>query len=243
MNERPAGRLEGRVALITGASRGIGAAVARRFAGEGAHVILVARTQGALEELDDEIRASGGRASLVPADLMDFPTIERMGAATYERFGRLDVLVANAGVLGTLSPVGHIDPAEWEGVLAVNVTANWRLIRSFDPLLRRSDAGRAIFVTSGITQGISPYWGAYAASKAALEMIVRTYAAEVRKTPLRVNLLSPGAVRTAMRVAAFPGEDPDTLPAPESVTESFIRLAEPACTRHGEWIEARHDAR
>lgn len=231
-------RLEGRVALVTGASRGIGRAVAVRYAEEGAHLILSARTQGALEEVDDEVRALGTSATLVPADLTDFTTIDRMGAAVFERFGRLDVLVGNAGDLGTLSPLAHIDPATWERVMAINLTANWRLIRSFDPLLRTSEAGRAIFVTSGITAGPRAYWGAYAVSKAALEMMVRIYAAEVVKTRVRVNLINPGATRTRMRAAAFPGEDPATVKAPESITGLFVDLGEAACTRHGEVVDA-----
>jgi len=231
-------RLEGRIALVTGASRGIGRAVALRYAAEGAHLIVTARTQGALEELDDEIRALGGAATLVPADITDFATIDRIGAAIYERFGRLDVLVGNAGDLGTLGPLAHTDPATWERVMAVNLTANWRLIRSFDPLLRASEAGRAIFVTSGITDHPRAYWGAYAVSKAALEMLVRIYAAEVVKTPVRVNLISPGATRTRMRTVAFPGEDPATVKPPESVAGLFVDLAEAACMRNGEVMYA-----
>ena len=232
------GRLAGRVALITGASRGIGRAVALRFAREGADLILAAKTQGALEEVDDEVRALGRSATLVPADLTDYALIDRMGAAVYERWGRLDVLVGNAGALGVLSPLGHIPPETWENVIAVNVTANWRLIRSFDPLLRASDAGRAIFVTSGVSGGRA-YWGAYAVSKGALETMVRTYAAEVgRTTPVRANLINPGPTRTRMRAQAYPGEDPNTLKTPDDVAGLFVDLAVPACTMNGEIVEA-----
>ena len=231
-------RLEGRVALITGASRGIGRAVALRFAEEGAHLILTARTQGALEEVDDEVRKSGDGATLVAEDLTDFDTIDRMGAAVFERFGRLDVLVGNAGQLGVLGPIGHTDPETWDQVMAVNVTANWRLIRAFDPLLKASQAGRAIFVTSAIAQAPRAYWGAYAVSKAALETMVLTYAAEVAKTRLRVNLIDPGATRTAMRASAYPGEDPMCLKTPEDLAGAFVELADGACTRHGEVVRA-----
>ncbi|MDH3919698.1 MAG: SDR family NAD(P)-dependent oxidoreductase, partial [Rhodospirillales bacterium] len=203
------GRLAGRIALVTGASRGLGAAVARRFAAEGARLVLVARTVGGLEEVDDALRRAGGEpATLVPLDLRDFDRIDQLGAQLYERFGRLDVLVGNAAVLGTLSPLGHVAPKTWSEVLEVNLTANWRLIRSLDPLLRQSEAGRAVFVTSGVTARAYPYWGPYAASKAALESLVRTYAAEAEKTALKVNLLDPGVLRTALRAQAFPGEDP-----------------------------------
>ncbi len=233
------GRLAGRIALITGASRGIGAAVARRFAAEGAQLVLVARTVGGLEELDDRIREDGGqKATLVPLDLREFDAIDRLGASLYERFGRLDVLVGNAGVLGTLSPVGHIEPPDWAEVLDVNLTANWRLIRSLDPLLRRSQAGRAIFVSSGAAVAAHAYWGAYAVSKAALEMLVKTYAAELAKTNVRANLIDPGAVRTAMRAKAFPGEDPETLRTPETIAETFVELAEAACKKNGEIVRA-----
>lgn len=233
------GRLAGRIALITGASRGIGAAVATRFAREGARLVLVARTVGGLEEVDDAVRASGGGATLVPLDLLDFPKIDELGAAVAERFGRLDILVGNAGMLGGLRPIPHYRPDDWERVLALNVTANWRLIRSFDALLRASDAGRVIFVTCGVTIGVHPYWGAYAASKAALETLARTYAAEVRKTHVRVNLLNPGAVRTRMRAEAMPGKDPESLPPPEAVADTFVALAEPAWTLTGEIVSAR----
>ena len=231
-------RLDGRIALITGASRGIGAAVAKRFGAEGAHVILVARTVGGLEEIDDKVRAAGGGATLVPLDLLDGEAVDRLGASLAERWGRLDILVGNAAMLGRLAPVGHFPPDEWERVMALNIGANWRLIRAFDALLRASDAGRVIFVTSGITQHPAPYWGAYAVSKAALEALARTYAAEVAKTKVRVNLINPGPTRTAMRAQAFPGEDPATLPAPEALTDAFVALAEPAFTQNGLWLAA-----
>jgi NAD(P)-dependent dehydrogenase (short-subunit alcohol dehydrogenase family) len=233
------GRLAGRIALVTGASRGIGAAVAERFAAEGAHLVLAARTVGGLEETDDAVRRASGRgATLVPLDLRDFDTIDQLGASLFERFGRLDILVGNAGVLGTLAPAGHIAPNVWQQVIDVNLTANWRLIRSLDALLRAAEAGRAIFVTSGAASGSHAYWGAYAASKAALEALVRTYAAEVTKTALKVNLLDPGAVRTRMRAQAFPGEDPQRLAPPEAITDLFVELAAADCTRHGEVLRA-----
>jgi NAD(P)-dependent dehydrogenase (short-subunit alcohol dehydrogenase family) len=236
MTEAPAGRLAGRLALITGASRGLGAAAALAFAKEGAHCVLVARTVGGLEALDDKIKAMGGQATLVPLDVTDSPGIDRLGAALHERFGRVDVLLGNAGVLGSLSPIGHIEPKLFEQVMAVNVTANWRLIRSIDPLLRASDAGRAIFVTSGISRKVVPYWGAYAASKAALDMLVGVYAAEIAHTNVRVNLYNPGPMPTGMRSQAFPGEDQATLPPLEAHAEGLIRLAIPSCTMNGEWV-------
>ena len=229
-------RLKDRIALITGASRGLGAAAALAYAREGAHCVLVARTVGGLEAVDDQIKAAGGTATLVPLDITDGPGIDRLGAALYERFGRIDVLLGNAGLLGMLAPLGHIEPAIFEKVMAVNVTANWRLIRSMDPLLRRSDAGRAIFVTSGVTRRAIPYWGAYAASKAALEMLAGIYAAEIEHTKIRVNLYNPGATRTGMRKEAFPGENPETLPAPEAHGEGLIQLALPSCTMNGQWV-------
>jgi NAD(P)-dependent dehydrogenase (short-subunit alcohol dehydrogenase family) len=236
-SSRSPGRLAGRIALVTGASRGIGAAVAERFAAEGAHLVLVARTVGGLEEVDDAVRGAGGEpATLVPLDLRDFDKIDQLGASLYERFGRLDVLVGNAAVLGTLSPIGHVQPATWSETLEVNLTANWRLIRSLDPLLQQSEAGRAVFVTSGAASGGAPYWAPYAASKAALETMVRSYAAEVQKTAVRVNLVDPGKVRTGLRAQAFPGEDPAGLPAPEAVAGRFVELAAADCTRNGEVV-------
>jgi NAD(P)-dependent dehydrogenase (short-subunit alcohol dehydrogenase family) len=230
-------RLKGRIALITGASRGLGAAAAVAYAREGAHCVLVARTVGGLEAVDDKIKELGNDgATLVPLDVTDGPGIDRLGAALYERFGRLDVLLGNAGLLGTLSPIGHIDPPIFERVMAVNVTANWRLIRSLDPLLKRSDAGRAIFVTSGISRVVVPYWSAYATSKAALDMMVATYAAECAHTSVRVNLYNPGPTRTGMRKEAFPGEDPETLPLPEAHGEGLVQLALPSCEMNGEWV-------
>jgi NAD(P)-dependent dehydrogenase (short-subunit alcohol dehydrogenase family) len=239
MAEGTSPRLAGRIAVITGASRGIGAAVAKRFATEGAHLVLLARTVGGLEEVDDEIQRAGAEAAtLVPMDLRDGDQIDRLGAALYERFKRVDILVGNAGALGTLSPLPHVSPKDWEEVIAVNVTANWRLIRSLDPLLRQSDAGRAIFVTSGLGHMPIAYWGPYATSKASLEMLVRIYAAEVSKTKIRVNLLDPGIVRTAMRAKAFPGENPMSLKPPEAITDRFVELAEPVCTLNGERVQA-----
>jgi len=238
------GRLDGRVALITGASRGIGAAVAKRFAAEGAHVILVARTAGGLEETDDAIRAAGhSPATLVPLDLARPDSADQLAASVYQRFEGLDILVGNAAVLGVLSPVGHLDPKTWDSVFAVNVTANWRLIRGFDPLLRRAEHGRAIFVTAGAARSAPAFWGAYAASKAALEALVQTYAREVERTEVRVNLIDPGVVGTRLRATAFPGEDPATLPAPETVAEDFVALAAPDCARHGELVVVQPAAR
>ena len=233
------GILEGRVALITGASRGIGAAVAEAFAREGAHLILVARTVGGLEETDDRVKTAGGSATLVPMDITDFEAINRLGASIYERWGKLDVLVANHGILGVLSPISHYDPKLWDEVMTVNLTSCQRLVRSLDPLLRQSDAGRAIFVTSGAAVGERPNWGAYAVSKAALEAMVRSYAGETRRTNLRVNLLNPGGTRTKMRATAFPGEDPMSLKTPEDIAPAFLDLASPACVAHGERIDAQ----
>jgi NAD(P)-dependent dehydrogenase (short-subunit alcohol dehydrogenase family) len=230
--------LTGKVALVTGASRGIGAAVAERFAREGAHVILAARTIGGLEEVDDAIRAAGGSATLVPVDLRDFIKIDELAAALFERYGRLDILVGNAGEFGTFSPLGHIDPAIWTEVMDLNLTANWRLIRAMDPLLRAAPAGRAIFVTSGVARSVFPYWGPYAVSKAALEMLVKIYAGEITKTRVRANLIDPGIVRTRLRARAFPGENPAHLPPPESVTGAFLALAVPECARNGELVTA-----
>src|SRR4051812_2500209 len=202
--------MAGRIALVTGASRGIGRAAALALAGAGCHVVAVARTVGGLEELDDAIREKGGTASLVPLDLKDGDGIDKLAIALYERYERLDVLVGNAGILGSLSPLGHVEVWDWDSVMAVNLTANWRLIRAMDPLLRRAPAGRALFLTSGAAWKAAAYWGPYAVSKAALDTLVRTYAHETETTKVRANLLSPGPTRTRMRAAAMPSEDPET---------------------------------
>src|ERR1700736_1337408 len=223
--------LASRIALVTGASRGIGYAVARALARAGAHVVAVARTQAGLEELDDEIRQAGGSATLVPLNLTDFDGIARLGAALHERHGRLDILVGNAGVPGPSSPLGHIDLKPWNDVIAVNLTANFQLIRCMEPLLRKSDAGRAVFITAGSAQRAPGYRGPYAASKAALETLVRGWAAETASTPIRVNLFSPGPIRTRMRAVVFPGEDPLTLDTPEQAAELIVPMCAP------EWSE------
>jgi NAD(P)-dependent dehydrogenase (short-subunit alcohol dehydrogenase family) len=231
-------RLAGRIALVTGASRGIGAAIAKAYAREGAQLVLLARTVGALEEMDDAIRAEGAPpALLVPLDLRDFDAIDRLGASLYERYGKLDVLVANAGILGALSPTSHIDPKVWQQVIDINLTANYRLIRSLEPLLKRSEAGRAVFLTSGAARGVRPYWGAYAVSKAGLESLVRDWGGELLKTNLKVNLVNPGATRTALRAAAYPTEDPESLKTPEEIAEAFVQLGMAEDQRHGELLD------
>jgi NAD(P)-dependent dehydrogenase (short-subunit alcohol dehydrogenase family) len=226
-------RLAGRLALVTGATRGIGRAVALAYAREGAHLILVGRTAGALEEMDDEIRTLGAGATLLTLDLKRHDKIDALGPTIYQRWQKLDILVGNAGILGPLTPLGHLAAEAWDEVLAVNLTANWRLIRTLDPLLRASNAGRVIFVSSGVAARPRAYWGPYAVSKAALEALVRTYADEVANTSVRANLVNPGPTRTRMRAQAYPGEDPATLKTPEDVTDTFVRLAEPACTDNG----------
>ena len=238
-------RLAGRLALITGASRGIGRAVALAMAREGAHVVLLARTVGALEELDDEIRSTGGAATLIELDLRKGDKIDALGPTLYQRWGKLDILVGNAGILGPLSPLAHVPADAWADVMEINLNANWRLIRTCDPLLRKSDAGRAIFVSSGAATGAYAYWGPYAVSKAGLEALVRTYANEIDSSPVRANLINPGPTRTDMRAKAFPGEDPMTLPAAEEIAPLFVELASPTSTVNGqlihfhEWRKAR----
>ncbi|MGJ3265257.1 MAG: SDR family NAD(P)-dependent oxidoreductase [Salinarimonas sp.] len=226
--------LEGRIAVVTGASRGIGRAAALEFARAGAHVVALARTQGALEELDDEIRALGATATLVPLDLKDFDALDRLGAALHERHGRVDVLLGNAGLLGQLAPINQVDQGSWDAVIGVNLTANWRLIRSLDPLLRASDAGRAIFLTSGAAHKAKAYWGPYAISKAGLEVLARTWADEIRNiTAVKVMLVNPGPLRTRMRASAMPGEDPMTLPTPEDLAPRILALALPSWQETG----------
>ncbi|GGC74323.1 SDR family NAD(P)-dependent oxidoreductase [Chelatococcus reniformis] len=225
--------MAGRVALVTGASRGIGRALAVALAGEGAHVIALARTVGALEELDDEIRAAGSTATLVPADLADVEALDRLGLAIHERWGKLDAMVANAGALGPITPLGHVEPKAFDDIMAINVTATYRLIRSMDPLLRASDAGRAMFMSSGAVHNCRAYWGPYSASKAAVEALARTYAAETLTTAIRVSIVNPGPLRTRMRAAAMPGEDPMTLRTPEDLAPKLLPMLRPAWTETG----------
>lgn len=233
-----AGCLAGKIGLITGASRGLGAAIAERFAGEGAHVVLVARTVGGLEETDDRVRAVGGSATLVPLDLRYFIKIDELAATLYQRYGRLDILVGNAAMFGSFTPMPHLDPALWSEVLDLNLTANWRLIRAMDPLLRAAENGRAIFVTTELAHSALPYYAAYAVSKAGLETMVRTYAGELGLTRVKANLIDPGPRRTRLRAHIFPGENPATVPPPETVTDAFVELAVPECDRNGEIITA-----
>jgi NAD(P)-dependent dehydrogenase (short-subunit alcohol dehydrogenase family) len=234
-----AGSLDGQVALVTGASRGIGAAIVRRLAAEGAEIVAIARTQGALEELDDQVRAAGGKPLvLVPEDLRKPGLIEQVAAAMFERWKRLDILVGNAGAIGGgLTPVAQHSPDDWDEAFAINLTANWRLIRACDPLLRMAPAGRAVFTTSAAASRAEPFWGAYAASQAALETMVRTWAAEIANTTqVKANLLDPGPVAGRLRSIAFPGEDPETLPQPDDVAGSFVDLCRADCRHHGEVV-------
>lgn len=221
------GDLTGRVALVTGASRGIGKAAALGLANAGAHVVAVARTTGGLEELDDEIKLAGGAATLVPLDLKDYDGIDRLGAALFERWGRLDVLFANAAILGVVTPLAHLDAKVWDEAMAINVTANWRLIRSLDPLLRASDAGRMLLMSSTAARSCRPYWGTYSITKAALDAMAATYAAEVRQGHACVNVFYPGPIRTRMRALAMPGEDPETLSLPEVLVPDIVRMLSP----------------
>jgi NAD(P)-dependent dehydrogenase (short-subunit alcohol dehydrogenase family) len=231
-------RLKDRIALIIGASRGIGRAVALAFARDGAHVLLLARTRKALEEVDDQVRTRGGKASLIPLDLADGEAIDALGPTLYERFGRLDVLVGNAAILGRLVPLTHIPWEHWERAVAINLTANWRLIRTLDPLLRRSDAGRVIFVTSGVARSARAYWAPYSVTKAALETLAKTYANETADSAIKVNIIDPGATATRMRGEAYPGEDQNTLQTPEAVAEAFVPLAMSDWKETGQIVDA-----
>lgn len=223
MNQSPS--FHGRIALITGASRGIGAATARALAAKGAHVILLARTVGGLEAVDDAIKADGvGSASLIPMDLRQHDQIDALGAELYARYKKLDILIGNAAMLGNLSPVAHMDPAQFADIFSINVTANYRLIRACDPLLRLSDAGRVVMLTSGAAKSAHAFWGSYGASKSALESLTLSYAAEMQRTTVRVNLLDPGVVKTRMRAQAFPAEDTAGLTEPQSVAPTILTL-------------------
>jgi len=230
--------LAGKVILVTGASRGIGYAAALEAARRGAHVVAVARTVGGLEELDDEIQDLGSSATLVPLDLRDGDAIDRLGAAIFERWGALDGLIANAGQLGVLSPLPHVKPEDFDKVMAVNVTANYRLIRSADLLLRQAEAGRAVFVSSSSAKSARPFWGLYAASKAAIDAMVKSYAAEIEQSKVKVNVFYPGAVRTAMRAKAMPGEDPATLPKPADIAPKLVDMISPAFALSGKLYDA-----
>lgn len=231
--------LNGKLALVTGASRGIGYFTAIELAKAGAHVIACARTVGGLEELDDAIKAVGGSATLVPFDLTDMAAIDKLGGSIFERWGKLDILVANAGILGVISPIGHVEAKTFEKVMAINVTATWRLIRSLDPLLKLSEAGRAVILSSGAAHKCRPFWGPYSASKAAVEALARTWAGETENTALRVNSVDPGATRTAMRALAYPGEDKDTLPHPSTVAQALLPLTGPDVTETGKLFSVR----
>ncbi|MFN4274503.1 MAG: SDR family NAD(P)-dependent oxidoreductase [Aliihoeflea sp.] len=239
MSETP--DLSGRVALVTGASRGIGYHLATQMAAAGAHVIAVARTVGGLEELDDEIKAAGGQATLVPLDLSDMAGIDRLGGAVNDRWGKLDILVANAAVLGVIAPIGHVQAKVFDNVMTMNVTSVWRLIRSVDPLLRKSDAGRAILMSSGVAHTARAFWAPYAASKAAVEVLARSWAEETQNSPLRVNSVNPGATRTKMRAAAMPGEDPQTLPHPAEVAAKILPLTSADLKETGGLFDVRQN--
>ncbi|WP_162652463.1 SDR family NAD(P)-dependent oxidoreductase [Lentilitoribacter sp. Alg239-R112] len=233
--------LENKVALVTGASRGIGFATAVELAKNGAHVIALARTVGGLEELDDEIQKVGGNATLIPHDLMDLDGIDNIGSALQERFGKLDILVANAAMLGPITPIGHIDAKIFEKVMHLNVTATWRLIRSIEPLLAKSDSGRAAIISSGVAHSCKPFWGAYSTSKAAVEALARVWAAEVEKRGICVNSVNPGATRTAMRAQAMPGENADTLPLAEEVAAKIVPIFAPGVTVTGKLFDVRKE--
>ncbi|KQS80517.1 oxidoreductase [Rhizobium sp. Leaf384] len=234
--------LKGRIALVTGASRGIGYFTALELARAGAQVIACARTVGGLEDLDDAVKAAGGLpVTLVPFDLADMDAIDRLGAAIHERWGRLDILVANAGILGTISPIGHFEAKVFEKVMTINVTATWRLIRTVEPLLVRSDAGRALIISSSAAHKCKPFWGAYSASKAAVEALARTWAGETQRLPLRILSVDPGGTRTAMRALAMPGEDPETVPHPSEVARTLLTLVGPDQTQTGKLFQVREN--
>lgn len=228
--------LSGKTAVITGASRGIGAAVAKEFARQGAHVILIARTIGGLEQVDDEIKALGGKATLMPLDLFELDALDALGPTLYQHFPKIDIFVGNAAMLGTLAPLGHLKPDEFQQVMNLNVMANFRMIRTLDPLLKAAPQGRVVFVTSGITNDPKAYWGEYAVSKVALEALAKVYASECANTNVKVNILDPGRVRTSMRAQAYPGEDPATRPHPDEIVRYFVDMVQDDFTKNGETI-------
>jgi len=234
--------LSGKLALVTGASRGIGYHSALTLAKHGAHVIAVARTVGGLEDLDDAIRADGGSATLVPFDLLDFDAIDRLGASIYERWGKLDILIANAGMLGDLSPLEHIEPKSFERTLALNLTANWRLIGSTSQLLRSAENARAVFMTADAPDNCKPFWGPYMSSQSALQALVKTWAAECEKTPLRINMLNTGPMRTALRAAAMPGEDPEKIAHPSEISAGLLQLVSDELKENGKIFDRQENA-
>lgn len=231
--------LNNKVILITGASRGIGRAVALAAIKAGAEVVITGRTTGALEELDDEIKAVGGKATIVELDMADYAAMPRLAAAIHGRWGRLDGLLANAAMLGPLTPLSHLDDKVWDNTISVNLTAQWHLIRAMEPLLIVAPAGRAVLVSSGVANGIAPFWGPYAISKAGLEAMGRVWAGETEKTNLRINMINPGGTATGMRASAFPGEDPALLPQPADISPAFLTLLGPDCNDHGKCFNAR----
>ena len=231
--------LSGRHALVTGASRGIGRSAALSLAKAGAHVIAMARTTGALEELHDDIKSLGGTATLIPVDLTNGEAIEQLAPALDQRFGKLDIFVANAGALNDLTPITDVDAKIWNGLLAINLTANWHLTKVLDPLLRQSDAGRVVYVSTGTTESFKPFWGAYTVSKAGLEALAKTYANEIENSTINANILNPGATRTSMRAKAMPGEDPETLPHPDEVADLIVEMCTPEYAKNGARINYR----
>ncbi|OOG76037.1 SDR family NAD(P)-dependent oxidoreductase [Sinorhizobium sp. A49] len=233
--------LKDRVAVVTGASRGIGYFTALELAKAGAHVVACARTVGGLEELDDAIKAAGGSATLVPFDLADMAAIDKLGGAINERWGKLDIMIANAGVLGTISPIGHVEAKVFDKVMTINVNATWRLIRTLEPLLIKSDAGRALILSSSAAHKCKPFWGPYSASKAAVEALARTWAGETQRLPLRILSVDPGATRTAMRAQAMPGEDPETVPHPSEIAAKLLPLVGPDQTETGKLYIVREN--
>ena len=231
--------LTGKVVLITGASRGICKAVALAASNAGAELIITGRTVGALEDVDDEIKSTNGKATIVELDMSDYAAIPRLSTAIYERWGKLDGLVANAATLGPLTPLSHLDDTVWDNTISINLTAQWHLIRAMEPLLISAPAGRAVIVSSGVAEGIKPFWGPYAISKAGLEAMGRVWAGETEQTNLRINILNPGGTATRMRASAFPGENPDLLPQPFDIAPAFLTLLDPECSAHGQRFDAR----
>lgn len=231
--------LKDKVALVTGAGNGIGAATAKALAKKGAHVVMVDKNTPAMEEVDDAIQEMSGSATLIPLDLSDLKSVDTLGPNLYERFGRLDIFIGNAAILGPVTPLPHLNAGDWDSVIQVNLTANFRLIRTLDPLLKKSESGRVVFITSGVTTIENPaYWGPYMVSKAGLEALTRVYAGECANTPIRVNSFSPGIVNTSMSAQAFPGREAEDLADPAEVALKILDLCSPECQENGHLIAA-----